>query len=109
LSEILIPPQPLDLRPCVAVYDIAFFVLEIPWDDDEDVSFPDPDFLLYFSLDPSHTGYTVETADTDMVGPHHQFGASKDLAVSFLGQLYPDYLVSRGGAHRFFLCQDNLS
>jgi hypothetical protein len=95
ISQIIIAPETFDLRAGIPVNDIAFFILEVPRDNNEDVSFADPDFLFYFSLDSPHPRYAVKTADTDMVCTHHQFSAPEHLPVSFLGQLYPDDLITR--------------
>ena len=93
--QVIIAPEPLDLRAGVPVDDIAFLVLESPRDDDEDVPLPDPDFLFYLSLDSPHPCHTIKTADTDMVCPHHKFSIPEHLPVSFLGQLNPDDLITR--------------
>ena len=95
-SEVLIPSEPLHLRPGVPVDDITFLVLEVPRDDNKDIPFPDPDFLFYFSLDPAHPCHTVKTADPDMVCTHHKFSAPEYFPVAFLGQFYPDDLITRG-------------
>jgi hypothetical protein len=108
VSEIIITPEPFDLRAGVTVDNIALFVLEVPRDYDEDVPFAYPDFLFDLSLDSPHPGYAVETADSDMVCPHHQFGTPEHLAVSFLGKFNPDDLIARRHA-RFLVCQYNLS
>ena len=94
-SKIIIAPEPFDLWPGVPVYDIAFFILEIPGNDDEDIPFTDPDFLFDLSLDSSHPGHTIETADPDMVCTHHQFSVAEHFPVSFLGKFYPDDLITR--------------
>jgi hypothetical protein len=107
-SEVIIPPEPLDLRAGVPVNDIAFLVLERPGDHDEDVPFADPDLFLYLALDPAHPGHPVKAADPDMVCAHHQFGTPEHLTVPFLGQFHPDDLVARR-CSRFMVCQYNLS
>ena len=107
-SEIIIAPEPFDLRAGVPVNDIAFLVLECPRDDDENVPLADPDFLLYLSLDPAHPGYPVKAADPDMICAHHEFGTAEHLAVPFLGKLDPDDLIARRGS-RFLVCQSILS
>jgi len=94
-SEIIITPEPLNLRAGVPVDDIAFFILEIPGNDYEDIPFADPDFLFNLALDSPHPCYAIKTTDTDMVCPHHQFCDPKHLPVSFLGQFYPDDLITR--------------
>src|SRR5208337_2677407 len=99
---------PFDLRAGIPVHDIAFLVLEVPRDHNEDVPFPDPDFLLDFSLDPAHPCHTVETADPDMVCTHHKFGTPEHFPIAFLGQFDPDDLIARWYS-RFLLCQYNLS
>jgi len=71
--KILIAPEPLDLRAGITVNDITFFILKIPWDDNKNIPFTDPDFLFYLTLDSPHTGYTIETTDSDMICTHHQF------------------------------------
>jgi hypothetical protein len=107
-SKIIIAPQPFDLRTGIAVDNIAFFILEVPWDDDEDIPLTDPDLLLDLSLDPAKPGDTVKTLDTDMVCTHHEFGAPEHFTVPFLGQLYPDNFIARWGS-RFLVSQCNLS
>ena len=95
LSEIIIAPEPFDLRAGIPVDDITFFILEIPRNYNKDIPFADPDFLFYLSLDSPHPCHTIKTADTDMVCPHHKFGIPEHLPVSFLGQLNPDDLITR--------------
>ena len=95
LQEI-IPSQPLHLWAGIPVHDIAFLVLEVPGNDNQDVPLADPDFLLDLSLDPAHPGNTVKTAYADVVCSHHQFGIAEDLPVPFLGEFDPDDLISRG-------------
>ena len=95
-SQIIIATEPFDLRSGIPVNDIAFFILEVPRDNNENVSFTDPDFLFYFSLDPPHSRYAIKTSDAYMVCTHHQFSAPEHLPVSFLGQLYPDDFITRG-------------
>ena len=84
-SEIIIAPEPFNLRTCIPVDDIAFLILEVPGNDNEDVSFTDPDFLFDLSLDPPHPCHAIKTADTDMICTHHQVSTPKHLPVSFLG------------------------
>jgi hypothetical protein len=91
-SEVIISSQPFDLGAGIPINDIALLVLETPGDDDEDVPFTNPDFLFDLPLDPSHPGDAVETPDTDMVRPHHQFGTAEHLTVPLLGQPDPDNL-----------------
>ena len=93
--KIIIAPEPLDLWTGVTVNDIAFFILEVPGDDNEDITFTDPDFLFDLSLDSAHPGHTIKTTDPDMVCTHHQFSVPEHLPVSFLGQLHPDDLITR--------------
>jgi len=93
--EIIIAPEPFDLWAGVPVDDIAFFILEVPGNDNKNVSFADPDFLFYFSLDPPHSCYAIETADTNMVCTHHQFSEPEYLPVALLGQFHPDDLITR--------------
>ena len=107
-SQIIIATEPLDLRSGIPVNNIAFFVLEVPRDHNEDVPLADPDLLLYLTLDPAHPGHPVKAADPDMVCAHHEFGTAKHLTVPFLGQFDPDYLVARR-CSRFMVCQYNLS
>ena len=95
LSEIIIAPEPFDLRAGIPVDDITFFILEIPRNYNKDIPFTDPDFLFYLSLDSAHPGHTIETADTNMVCAHHQFSVSEHFPVTFLGKFYPDYLITR--------------
>ena len=42
-SEIIISPEPLDLRAGIPVHDIALLVLEVPRDDEADDDFGDAD------------------------------------------------------------------
>ena len=93
--QIIITPQPLDLWSGIPVDDIAFFILEVPRDNNENVPFADPDFLFNLTLDSPHPCYAIKTADTDMVCTHHQFCDPEHLPVSFLGQFYPDDLITR--------------
>ena len=90
-TQIVVFPQPVGLRGKVPVQDIAFLILETPRYHDEDIAFADPCALLDLSLDPAHPFHAVEAPDPDMVCPHHQFGAGKLLAVSFLGKPYTYY------------------
>ena len=90
--EIPVPLKPLNLRPCVAIGDITFVVLETPWRDDQHVTFTYPEALFYLPLYPTHPGYPVSTSDRDMVGTKHRFGPGKDLPFSFSWQPYADDL-----------------
>jgi hypothetical protein len=103
------PPKPFDLRSGVTVNDIAFVILEIPRDDDQDIPFTDPDFLFDLPLGQSHAGHTVKTPDTDMVCVHHQLGAPELFTVWVSGQSYPDDLVAGFGAMDFFIRQEHVS
>jgi len=76
-SKILITPEPLDLKAGITVNDLAFFVLEVPWNDNENIPLTDPNFLFYLTLDSPHTGYAIETTDPDMICTHHQFSIPK--------------------------------
>ena len=107
--EIIIPPEPLNLRAGIAIYNIAFLILECPGDNDQNIPFPYPDLLFYLPLDPAHPGHPVKAPDPDMVCAHHQIGTPEHLAVSFLGQLYPDDLIAARRRTRFFIGQYNLS
>jgi hypothetical protein len=69
--------------------------LKIPGNDNEDIPFTDPDFLFDLSLDSPHPGHAIETTDPDMVCTHHQFGIPEYFPVTFLGELYPDDLITR--------------
>ena len=66
-SEIFVCAKPVYLRGSVAVDDVAFVVLEIPRDNNENVAFADPDPFLNLSLNPAKTGDTVRAPDFDMV------------------------------------------
>jgi hypothetical protein len=93
--KIIITPEPFNLWAGITVNNIAFFILEIPGNDNENIPFTDPYFLFDLSLDPPHPRYTIETADPDMVCAHHEFSVSEHFPVSFLGEFYPDYLITR--------------
>ena len=71
--------------------DVAFLVLETPWDDDQDIPLPNPGTFLDLSLDPAHAFYAVGTADFDMVCAHHQLCACELFAVLLLRQTDTDY------------------
>ena len=93
--KIIIAPEPFNLWSGVAVYDVTFFILEVPGDDYEDIPFTDPDFLFNLSLDSPHPGHAIETTDTDVICTHHQFSIAEYFPVPLLGQLYPDDLITR--------------
>jgi hypothetical protein len=107
--EVLIPAQPLDLRPGVAVDNIAFVILEVSGEDNKDVAFPDPDFFLNLALDPAHPGDAIKASDPDVVCAHHEFGAPELFAVSVLGKSDPDDLVIGSRRCRSVIGQKNLS
>jgi len=44
-SKILISAEPFGLRPGIPVNNITFFILEVPRDDNRDISFANPDFF----------------------------------------------------------------
>ena len=94
-SKILIAPEPFDLGAGIPINDIAFFILEIPGYDNEDVPFADPDLLFYLTFDSPHPGYAIITANTDMVRTHHEFCDPEHLPVPFLREFYPDDLITR--------------
>ena len=90
-SEVVVLSQPVNLGREVPVQDVAFFILETPRDDDQDISFPDPGAFLDLALDPAHPFYTIRTTDLDMVRPHHQLGAPELFAVLLLRQTDTDH------------------
>jgi hypothetical protein len=51
--EILISAEPFHLRPGIPVNNITFFILEVPRDNNQDVSFANPDLFLDLSFDPT--------------------------------------------------------
>lgn len=59
--------QPVNLRGCVPVDDVAFLVLKSPWDYDEDVTLANPDPFLDLSFDSSKSCDPIRTSDFDMV------------------------------------------
>ena len=91
-SEIIVPAEPFNLWAGVPVNNVAFFVLKIPRDHNQNVPFTDPDFLFYLALDPPHAGDPVETPHADMVCAHHQFRTPEHFAVPFQGQPDSDNL-----------------
>jgi len=84
--KIIILAQPVGLRGKIPVDDIALLILEAPRDNDDDIAFADPCPLLDLALDPAHPFNAIVTADTDVVGTHHQFGLRELLAQFLLGQ-----------------------
>lgn len=90
LSEIIILAQPVSLRGQIPVDDIALLILETPRNHDDDIAFANPCPLLDLALDPAHPFNAINTADTNVVCAHHQFGLSKLLAQFFLGESYSD-------------------
>ena len=59
--------KPVHLRGGVAVHDITFVILEAPWNNNEDISFTNPNPFFDFSLDTTESGDTVRAANTNMV------------------------------------------
>jgi hypothetical protein len=99
-------PQPFNLRASVSVKDIAFVILKIPRDNYKEITFPDPDFLFYLSLDSSHPCHTIETPDANMVCTHHELGTAELFTVAFLGKSYTDNLITRSRCRGFFFKQN---
>jgi hypothetical protein len=85
-SEIIVSAEPFDLWAGITVNNIAFFILEVPWDHNQNIPFTDPDLLFNLSFDPAHAGDPVKTPHPDMICTHHQLGAAKHLPVPFFGQ-----------------------
>lgn len=51
--------EPVHLGGGVPVDDITLLVLEIPWNDNEDISFSDPNSLFDLTFDTPKTCYSV--------------------------------------------------
>ena len=97
LSEVAPAFQPFNLRLGIPINDVCFVILKIPGDDDQNVSFPYPDFFLDFSLYSSHPGDSVYTLHPDVVGTHHQFCKREYLPVSFIRKTNPDDFIRLPG------------
>ena len=82
--------QPVCLGRKVTVDDIAFLVLETPRGDNHNIAFPYPGSLFDLTFDPTHTGDTIITPDTDMIGSHHKICECELLTSPFLGKTNPD-------------------
>lgn len=103
--QVAVSPQPLDLGSRVPVHDIALAVLEGPGHHEQDVPLANPDPFLDLPLDPAHPGDPVKTPHPDMVGPHHQFSAGKDLPIPLVRKAYPDDLLRRFALTRSLVSQ----
>ena len=88
--QVPVLPQPVGLRREIAVHDIAFFILERPWGDDQDVTFTDPDPFFDLSLDPAHAGDSVIAFDPDMVCTLHQLGKRELFVCPFFWEAHTD-------------------
>jgi len=84
-SEITVLPQPVCLGREVPVDNIALVILEAPWSDNQDISFPDPDPLFDFALDPAHPGNSIIASHPDMICSHHEICKSKLFICPFFG------------------------
>jgi hypothetical protein len=85
-SDVMVLTEPLDLRRQVAVQNIAFFILETPWNHDKRISFTYPGSFLDLSFDPSHPGDTIDASDSDMIRPEQGIRRSELLFIPSLGQ-----------------------
>lgn len=59
MLEIFVGAKPVYLWSCVSINDIAFIILEIPGNNDQDITFTNPNPLLDFTLDPPKARYAV--------------------------------------------------
>ncbi len=91
-SEVAVFLQPLHLGLYIPEYNITLFVLETPWNDDQEVSFTDPDAFFDLALDPAHACDAIITAHTNVVCAEHQIRGSKNLIFLFAGEPHPDDL-----------------
>ena len=80
--------KPVHLRGGVAVHDIALVILEVPRNDDKDISLTNPNPFFDFSLDTTESGDTVRATNTDVVGTKHQFSLGKLFFVAFVRQFH---------------------
>lgn len=85
-SDVMVLTEPLDLRRQVAVQDIAFLILETPWNHDQRISFTYPGSFLDLPFDPSHPGDTIDASDPDMICPEQCISRGKLLFIPSLGQ-----------------------
>jgi len=59
--------KPVHLRTGVAIDNITFVILEIPWNNNQNVSFTDPNPFLNLAFNSAKAGYTVRTTDSDVI------------------------------------------
>jgi len=103
--QIPVAPQPLYLGTRIPVNNITLIVLETPGHNNEDISFPDPDLLFYFTFDTAHPGDTIKAPYADMICAHHQFSARKNFAIPLVWNANPHYLLRWTCLTRFLLSQ----
>jgi len=92
MSSLNIPVsfEPVRLWFEVPVNNITLCILEAPWSNNECIAFPNPGPFLHCSLDSAQTRDPVNTLDTDVICPHHQFSKGELLFVPFLRKPYTD-------------------
>lgn len=59
MLKVFVAAEPVHLGGGVPVDDITLLVLEIPWNDNEDISFSDPNSLFDLTFDTPKTCYSV--------------------------------------------------
>jgi hypothetical protein len=74
-SQVAFSSEPVCLVSLVSPYDVAAFVgLEVPWGNQNDVSYPYPHSPLHFSAYPAEALVSVLAAYHDSVEAEHLFG-----------------------------------
>ena len=89
--QVVVLHKPLDLRLCISVNNVSLVVLELPRNDNEDITFANPDSFLDLTLDSAHTGNSVIASHTDVIGAEHQISGRKLLSVLFVRKSDADY------------------
>ena len=89
-SDVLIPSQPVALGRSISIGDIAFFILEWPWRDDNHITFADPGTALHLSFNPAKTGHSIRTADAYVKRAKHELSICKLFPLPAIRQTNPD-------------------
>jgi hypothetical protein len=78
--------QPIHLGAGISPDHISLLVLEFPWDDDDYVTFSDPDSLLHLARYASHPGNAVQASHLYAIGAEQAFHMTENLSILFAGE-----------------------
>lgn len=97
--------QPVDLRLSITPDHVGFIVLEVPGDNDYDVTFAYPYPFLDLAWYPAHPRNTIRAVHYEPVCAQHICNCTEEFTIPLIGGSYPRDLLSLCGLAPVWLIQ----